>query len=1080
MESESRMQSDDDIIASVLDEFMQSVRKGKQPDVSQFVSLYPQLEQEIRELLPLVSMVENANVVEDAPSTSMPETIGQYRIIEEVGRGGMGVVYRAVQQSLDREVALKVLPPQLISKGEARERFLREATAAASLHHTNIAPVFEVGEDHGLYFYAMQFIEGEALHEVRNRIRDAGTPNSVGSAMSDQQARLGVELLSGSQSHDSFGTPYFRSVAKVGVQIADALHYAHSRGIIHRDVKPANLILDPSGVVWLTDFGLAKTETDDMTRTGQFPGTARYMSPERFRGECTERSDVYALGATLYELLTLRPAFEARDHLQLVEQIGLREPTPLREIDRRIPRDLETIVLKAMEKEPRRRYSTAFDLMEDLRRFCAGEPIQARSVTPVERAIKWARRRPAVTGLAILLLFVGTAGFTVSSLKWAEAVRERDQKALAQEKAEQNLKYAREAIERMLSQVGDKRLANIPRMEKLRRNLLMDAVELNRRFIVETDDPDVLLDVAMTHSHLGRIFQMLNEQSEALREFQEARLISELLAKDHPENLDHQADIAVALQSIAGAHLAMGELDECEKQLGQSIQILTELIARHPGRDDFIYEMFFSQARQADLHETRGEFDDSIRTMQQALTTFSTMTDHGQNEPGRPTYRIKCEVSLAGNLLMTDRIQEAENVVSAAVEQGDALLPLAAQNQQLVEAVAGAHRMKYAVIRKLGQREESFIHIRRAIELFERLSKEYPHVITYQSSASNSAIGLAVAHAEAGEFEDAERWFQFGNQSAQSLAGAYPDIREIQYQAAAAARMIGIFYQNTRQTEKGATNLQAAIERLESILVSEQENADLKLEIAKALHALGTNYRTLSEFESALDCTRRAIELEESLLEQTNNMPLVRHKLAQDVRQYGEILESLDRADEAGSHFQRAIEIERTVIADSPDNTEHHRHLAIALHHFARWLVDQKQAHNSLPYIDESITIRQKLAKEQPDWFHPQVEIPDAFYCKASALIAVDRRVEARACYEQGLTVCELLLPAHRDNPHLRTSYATGLEQLVELEDQIGERSVADEYARRVIAFHEESLTIDPENDSAKSAIQAMKTRTAK
>jgi WD40 repeat protein len=195
------------------------------------------------------------------------------------------------------------------------------------------------------------------------------------------------------------------------LQAAEALAYAHGRGIIHRDIKPANLLLDTTGVLWISDFGLVKTQDPALTDTGDLIGTVRYMAPERFRGECDVRADVYALGLTLYELLVLRPAFNGQDRLHLVEQIGRQEPARLRKLDPRIPRDLETIIMKAIEKVPDRRYASAEALAGDLRRFLADEPIRARRIGPLERLGRWGRRNPLVAGLSAAVLVVAALGF---------------------------------------------------------------------------------------------------------------------------------------------------------------------------------------------------------------------------------------------------------------------------------------------------------------------------------------------------------------------------------------------------------------------------------------------------------------------------------------------------------------------------------------------------------------------------------------------------------------------------------------------------------------------------------------------
>jgi serine/threonine protein kinase len=229
---------------------------------------------------------------------------------------------------------------------------------------------------------------------------------------------------------DSNRRPNFHGVARIGHQVADALAYAHDRGVIHRDIKPSNLLLDAAGVVWVTDFGLAKTDEEGLTCTGDILGTIRYMAPERFRGACDARADIYSLGLTLHDLLVLRPAFESPDRLKLIEQVRHREPARPRSVDGRIPRDLETIVLKAIDKDPRGRYPTAAALGEDLQRFVEDRPIRARRISPAERLWRWARRNKAIASLLTLLAIVLVGGFAATSLLWVRAersaARERD------------------------------------------------------------------------------------------------------------------------------------------------------------------------------------------------------------------------------------------------------------------------------------------------------------------------------------------------------------------------------------------------------------------------------------------------------------------------------------------------------------------------------------------------------------------------------------------------------------------------------------------------------------------------------
>jgi WD40 repeat protein/serine/threonine protein kinase/tetratricopeptide (TPR) repeat protein len=360
------------------------------------------------------------------PIPTAPLAIAGFEIVREVGRGGMGIVYEAIELALGRRVALKVLPP-LSAGPTTAARFRREARAAGRLHHTNIVPIFGVGSDGGLLYYAMQFIEGEGLDRLIDRLRQDRTL-LVRSRRKTEVDRMRAEPLEPvcapagvtstpppaeggplAPSSGASSLAHARHVARIGLQVADALEYAHNSGFLHRDIKPSNILLDQADTAWVADFGLAKSAEpeEDLTHTGDIIGTLRYMPPERFDGHSDARGDVYALGATLYELLTLRPVFDDPDRTRLIERVLETEPVPPRQLARRVPRDLETIVLKAMAKNPAARYAMAGLMAEDLRRFLEGRPITARRVGMRERVARWARRRPlaaALCGIVTLLL----------------------------------------------------------------------------------------------------------------------------------------------------------------------------------------------------------------------------------------------------------------------------------------------------------------------------------------------------------------------------------------------------------------------------------------------------------------------------------------------------------------------------------------------------------------------------------------------------------------------------------------------------------------------------------------------------
>jgi serine/threonine protein kinase/WD40 repeat protein/Tfp pilus assembly protein PilF len=476
--------SRDVLLERLAAEFVERQRRGELPPLSEYTARHPDLAADIRDLFPALVQIEQLKPPADATGRFelaalagnglRLERLGDYRILREVGRGGMGVVYEAEQESLGRHVALKVLPASALLNPTYLERFRREAKAAARLHHTNIVPVFGVGEADGVPFYAMQFIRGEGLDKVLADVRrlrrqpgqaapatllcersiahsllsgEFAAPAPAGQAgQSDTNPRQAgqADLHPAAPSRSGLSasgpeTDYCRGVARIGVQMAEALAYAHRQGILHRDIKPSNLLLDAQGTVWITDFGLAKAEgTDELTHTGDIVGTVRFMAPERFEGKSLPQSDIYALGATLYELLTLRPAFGDTNKAMLLERVLRELPPPPRKFDAHVPRDLETIVLKCLAKDPGGRYPTAEMLAEDLRRFLVDRPIRARRAGSAEHLWRWCRRNPAVAGLLAtvgLLLILVTAVSTGAALLLKKELQRADQAKQAENEA---------------------------------------------------------------------------------------------------------------------------------------------------------------------------------------------------------------------------------------------------------------------------------------------------------------------------------------------------------------------------------------------------------------------------------------------------------------------------------------------------------------------------------------------------------------------------------------------------------------------------------------------------------------------
>jgi hypothetical protein len=521
-------------IVEIAEEYLAQLELGLVPDRAAYANRYPELARAVEQCLEGLDMLHggpspsSATRLRSGPppqpgGDAPPTALGDFQIVREVARGGMGIVYEAVQLSLGRRVALKVLPFAATLDARQLQRFKNEAQAAALLHHTNIVPVFAVGCERGVHFYAMQLIEGESLatliEQLRRRsglgrterfptssrihsshllggeqTRDFGAeggpaPSETGHAFPDTVSPFHANL---STQHAGREGRFYQTAARLMLQAAQALEHAHEFGIVHRDIKPGNLLLDAHGALWVTDFGLAQFHADaGLTRTGDIPGTIRYMSPEQASGQAAlldARTDIYSLGATFYEFLTLAPIFDGRNVQSLLHQILHAEPRGLRERDKSIPAELETIVLKCVSKNAADRYLSAGELAADIQRYLEHKPILARRPTLVDRARKWSRRHPSIVVAGMLLLAVVSVGLFINnrmiSAEQSQTAAARDREKARANEAEENFRQARQAVD-VLIQVSEEELAenNNPMVQRTRQRLLEIALGYYQEFI---------------------------------------------------------------------------------------------------------------------------------------------------------------------------------------------------------------------------------------------------------------------------------------------------------------------------------------------------------------------------------------------------------------------------------------------------------------------------------------------------------------------------------------------------------------------------------------------------------------------
>ncbi len=704
-----------DPVEELAEEFVARLRRGEAPTIAEYTARHPELAAGIEELFPTLWLVERAKQethplgAAPEPAGEAPAQLGDFRIVREVGRGGMGVVYEAIQESLGRRVALKLLPRAAALTPRAAERFRREAHAAAALHHTNIVQVFGVGAQEGLLYYVMQFVEGRSLEELLERGEAPLEP---------------------------------RRAAHIAAQAAAALDHAHGAGVLHRDVKPANVLLDAQGAAWLTDFGLAKLlgEEDGLTETGDVLGTVRYLPPERLEGIADERGDVYGLGLVLYELVTGARAFAATERaslLRAIREVGPPAPGALRP---GLPRDLETIVLKAIARDPRDRYRTARALAEDLERWLEDRPIAARRASALERGWRWCRRNRAVASLAgvavaslLAAASAGWVGYLATTEALARESARRSEAEAATRRAEENAQLSLEALEGIFEALaGDDRLGPSRRgpfadEQEEEAKLLQTVLAFYDAYAARNQtDPRLQLEAARALRRVGVLQRRLGAPQEAERAFASALERLEGLRAAAPREPVFALELAVTLLDAArrdGAATARGargaEEPEGEEPLGEpptrdpsaderrtrrALELLLELAGgASPPRPELVAA---ARCRHAVALARIGRLDDARAELEAAGALAAQLTrqrpsgGRGEGEARRLSEQER-ERAFALLMLASEAARAREALADALLTGGRPADALALLQQALSEAGRTRGRGRGAIPRLL-------------------------------------------------------------------------------------------------------------------------------------------------------------------------------------------------------------------------------------------------------------------------------------------------------------------------------------------------------------------------------------------
>jgi serine/threonine protein kinase len=657
--------------------------------------------------------------------------LGKYALLGELGRGNFGIVYRARDTELDRIVALKVLRTVHHQSRGSLHRFLREARAAAQLEHPHIVPIYDFDREGETRYLVYAFVAGTTLAR-----------------------RLGESRL-----------PFDRTAAVVG-RIAAALHYAHGRGVIHRDVKPANILLDALGQPHLTDFGLAKRDSGELTMTfdGDPLGTPAYMSPEQARGEAHRvdgRSDLFSLGVVLYQMITATVPFQGDNWPAVLKQLLYDEPQPPRRIDAAIPRDLETICLKCLEKEPARRYASAQALAHDLERFSKREPILARPVGRAERVARWCRRRPAVAGLSLALALLAVSAIALNGAQRARARVSDAVARVSERKAERLLGSSTRSLERKLEQAGNthESLAFMPK--SFHDHILKDIGDLNAIFEAESPESNPELRLRALKI-LGWGYSLTQNRAQGCSALADAIKLGGELRSSTAHDQNVVSELASCHDLLANLLHYSGSTGEAEPHYRDAIRLCRELVnddRKLPALGEYLIDQANNFRDQNRPVEAAKAYSEALAIFKDLLTKDAPNPDYirGEAIAFANLGQLVVPKNLSKTLSTEDRIKTelARSHIKSAIDLFDRLHadPASMPGRALEQALCYQGLAKFE--RRLRNFEAAVSTARRAVDQLKSVAKHHPGVAECHYRLAEALENLGTTNGHARRWNDA-------------------------------------------------------------------------------------------------------------------------------------------------------------------------------------------------------------------------------------------------------------------------------------------------------------------------------------
>ena len=836
-------------LAKILDEYLVGLERGEAVDPAELLARHPEMADRLRGYLSGLALFQRAI---DPPQASLPilggaatgTILGDFRLVREIGRGGMGIVYEAVQMSLERRVAVKLLPLSASVNEKQIARFKHEAQAAAQIDHPHIVPVFAIGQEHVTHYFAMQLITGQSLAEMVSELREEATATTA------------------TETAD-----HVAAVARMGLQAAEALNAAHEIGVVHRDIKPSNLLLDEKGKVWVTDFGVARCKSSDaLTETGYVVGSMPYMSPEQALGQSAlvdHRTDIYSLGITLYELATLRHPCEGAAHAETaIEHTRAQWQRP-RAWNQAIPADFEVIILKAMSEDRDDRYATARELAEDLKLFLEGKPILARPLPLSARVEKWARRHRKTVVASLLSLSLALIGVVFSLVMIASERAKKDVAYQAarqsQLEAEKNLRRAEAKLRQNRdvlgfgTRVNEMLASDLPGAEGVRRKLLAEMLPYYRDFAREAaHDPSLQTDLALTYFKIGQLSEQVGSLQDAEQAYRDAQVIYQQLVNSQPDDLQHQRSLFICSNNLGEVLQKRGDLIGAQRELERAAAGQTKLLANTAAVAEVRPELATTQVN---LGLLRSQKNDRVHAI-----------DH---------YQVAIE------------IQES-------IRQADP------ENEANLNSLAGTYN-NLSSLYLPAQPAVARQWVERAIALQLALVKEHPGRRNYQSDLAASFNNLGAIHARMSRWGDAETCFRDAITIQERLTKIAPHMNSYLRDLAGSYNNLGMTQTNAKNFAAAEQSYGQALELQQELIVGNPQDLNLRSSLGGIYNNLGIVQQQNEQWTQAEKSFAQAIVEQKLAHERAPGVARYRDSLSKHYYNQASVLRQLDRPAEAAA-----------------------------------------------------------------------------------------------------------------------------------------------------------------------------------